>query len=129
MPPLPNARRTPERTPSARQQRSSVEWLRPQRWLDNGEEPDGAPGNIARVWPPHRRVADAPRVGCRGLELEDLTRELDAARDQGYQMVMRREHRAGERLFVDYAGQTVPVVDPETVRCARHRSWWPCSGH
>lgn len=25
---------------------------------------------------------------------------------------MRQEHRAGEKLFVDYAGQTVPVVDP-----------------
>ncbi len=27
---------------------------------------------------------------------------------------MRQEHRAGEKLFVDYAGQTVPVVEPET---------------
>lgn len=25
--------------------------------------------------------------------------------------VMRQEHRAGDKLFVDYAGQTVPVVD------------------
>ena len=24
---------------------------------------------------------------------------------------MRQTHRAGEKLFVDYAGQTVPVVD------------------
>ncbi|NOQ45860.1 MAG: IS21 family transposase, partial [Desulfobulbaceae bacterium] len=29
-------------------------------------------------------------------------------------VVMRHEHRAGEKLFVDYAGQTVEVVDPET---------------
>ena len=29
-------------------------------------------------------------------------------------LVMRQEHRAGERLFVDYAGQTAPVVDRET---------------
>ncbi|MCJ7596898.1 MAG: IS21 family transposase [Desulfobacterales bacterium] len=29
-------------------------------------------------------------------------------------VVMRQEHRAGEKLFVDYAGQTVPVVDPTT---------------
>lgn len=28
--------------------------------------------------------------------------------------VMRQDHRAGEKLFVDYAGQTVPVVDPRT---------------
>ena len=26
-------------------------------------------------------------------------------------VVMRQDHRAGERLFVDYAGQTVPIVD------------------
>ena len=28
-------------------------------------------------------------------------------------LVMRQDHRAGEKLFVDYAGQTVPVVDRE----------------
>lgn len=27
---------------------------------------------------------------------------------------MRQMHRAGEKLFVDYAGQTIPVVDPAT---------------
>ena len=27
---------------------------------------------------------------------------------------MRQTHRAGEKLFVDYAGQTVPVVDSRT---------------
>jgi len=29
-------------------------------------------------------------------------------------VVMRQEHRAGEKMFVDYPGQTVPVVNPET---------------
>jgi transposase len=29
-------------------------------------------------------------------------------------VVMRQEHRAGEKLFVDYAGQTVPVIDRAT---------------
>ena len=29
-------------------------------------------------------------------------------------LVMRQEHRAGEKLFVDFAGQTIPIVDPET---------------
>ena len=29
-------------------------------------------------------------------------------------VVMRQEHRAGEKMFVDYAGQTVPMVDRET---------------
>ncbi|OQB37910.1 MAG: Integrase core domain protein [Candidatus Hydrogenedentes bacterium ADurb.Bin179] len=27
---------------------------------------------------------------------------------------LRQNHRAGEKLFVDYAGQTIPVTDPET---------------
>jgi transposase len=29
-------------------------------------------------------------------------------------VVLRQEHRAGEKLFVDYAGQTVPVIDRST---------------
>ncbi len=29
-------------------------------------------------------------------------------------VVMRQEHRAGEKLFVDYAGQTIPVTDRKT---------------
>lgn len=29
-------------------------------------------------------------------------------------LVMRQTHRAGEKLFVDYAGQTVPVITPDT---------------
>ncbi len=28
--------------------------------------------------------------------------------------VMRQRHKAGEKLYVDYAGQTVAVIDPET---------------
>jgi transposase len=27
---------------------------------------------------------------------------------------MRQNHKAGEKLFIDYAGQTVPVVDPQS---------------
>lgn len=33
---------------------------------------------------------------------------------QKLDVVMRQEQRAGEKLFVDYAGQTVPVADPLT---------------
>ena len=29
-------------------------------------------------------------------------------------VVLRQEHRAGEKTLVDYAGQTVPVTDPKT---------------
>jgi len=57
-----------------------------------------------------------------------LWQEYRAHHHQGYQyswfcsqyrlwlgkldLVMRQTHRAGEKLFVDYAGQTVPVTDP-----------------
>ena len=30
------------------------------------------------------------------------------------EVVLRQEHRAGEKLFVDYAGATIAVQDPET---------------
>lgn len=30
------------------------------------------------------------------------------------EVVLRQEHRAGEKLFVDYAGRTIPVQDPAT---------------
>jgi transposase len=33
---------------------------------------------------------------------------------QKLDVTLRQEHRAGEKMFVDYAGQTVPVVNPET---------------
>ena len=29
-------------------------------------------------------------------------------------VVLRQEHRAGEKLFVDYAGATIPITNPET---------------
>jgi transposase len=29
-------------------------------------------------------------------------------------LTLRQEHRAGEKLFIDYAGQTVSIVDPKT---------------
>jgi transposase len=38
----------------------------------------------------------------------DLYREWRA----GISPTMRQTHVAGERLFVDYAGQTVPITDP-----------------
>ena len=32
----------------------------------------------------------------------------------GLDLVLRQEHRAGEKVFVDFAGQTVPVIDRAT---------------
>ncbi|WP_248807355.1 IS21 family transposase, partial [Pseudomonas sp. MWU13-2100] len=65
-----------------------------------------------------------------GVTLALLWQEYRLSHPQGYQyswfcehyrlwaakvdVVMRQEHRAGEKLFVDYAGQTVPVIDRQS---------------
>lgn len=65
-----------------------------------------------------------------GVTLQLLWLEYKADHPDGYQYtqfceyyhrwrkrldpVMRQVHKAGEKVFVDYAGQTVPVVDPAT---------------
>ena len=64
------------------------------------------------------------------VTLHQLWLEYKAANPDGYQytqfcerynqekkkldVVLRQEHRAGEKLFTDYAGDTVPIVDPRT---------------
>jgi transposase len=42
-----------------------------------------------------------------------LTQFLRAVQPMGgkLDLVMRQEHRAGEKMFVDYAGPTIPIVD------------------
>jgi transposase len=66
----------------------------------------------------------------KGVTLFLLWEEYKAAHPDGFQyswfcqhyrawagrvdLVMRQSHRAGETLFVDYAGQTVPIVDRAT---------------
>jgi transposase len=63
----------------------------------------------------------------KGVTLQLLWDEYKEANPEGFQyswfcdsyrrwlgkvdVVMRQTHRAGEKLFVDYAGQTVPVID------------------
>lgn len=65
-----------------------------------------------------------------GVTRQLLWLEYKAAHPDGYQYtqfcahyarwlatldpVLRQEYRAGERVFIDYAGQTMPVVDPAT---------------
>ncbi len=65
-----------------------------------------------------------------GVTLQLLWEEYKEAHPDGYQyswycdlyrewrghldLSMRQDHKAGEKLFVDYCGQTVEVVDPKT---------------
>lgn len=81
-----------------------------------------------------RPVPDWAEVHCelrrKGVTLFLLWEEYKAAHPEGYQyswfchtyrawagkvdVVMRQQHRAGEKLFVDYAGQSMDVIDRVT---------------
>jgi len=88
----------------------------------------------AVVAPGERPVPQWPEVQAElrrpGVTLKLVWEEYRALHPQGYgysrfcelyqawrervDVVMRQEHKAGEALFVDYAGQRVPVVDRRT---------------
>lgn len=69
-------------------------------------------------------------LGRKGVTLQLLWQEYKANHPDGYHyswfcelyhvwsqkldVVLRQHHKAGEKLFVDYAGQTMPVINPET---------------
>jgi transposase len=102
--------------------------------LDDGElerrmfPPPPLPPESARALPDWRRIHR--ELKGKGMTMFLLWEEYKQANPQGYQyswffhqyrcwagkldLVMRQEHRAGEKLFVDYAGQTVSVIDPAT---------------
>jgi len=94
-----------------------------------------------KLYPPAPRLPTAGRVQPdwvfihrelrrKGVTLTLLWHEYRAAQPDGFgyswfcehyaawagklDVVMRQEHRAGEKLFVDYAGQTAEVVDRRT---------------
>lgn len=70
-----------------------------------------------------------------GVTLQLLWYEYKQVAPEGYQysqfcrhyrlwrrhldVVMRQEHRAGEKLFVDFPGMTIPIVDPQTGAVSR----------
>ena len=70
------------------------------------------------------------QVGRAGVTLDLLWQEYREVHPDGYQysayceryrafaqalpLTLRQSHAPGERLFVDYSGQTVPVIDPAT---------------
>lgn len=115
-----------------RAERSGLSWPLPPEVGDDALE--------ARLFPPapgpgtSRAVPDwavvQRELRRKGVTLQLLWLEYKASHADGYQYtqfcehyrrwqerldpVLRQEHKAGEKVFVDYAGQTVPVVDRET---------------
>jgi transposase len=91
--------------------------------------PPSRPRNSQRFVPDFQEVHRELQAR-RGVTLNLLWQEYKERHPDGYQyswfchsyrewanrldVVMRHEHRAGEKMFVDYAGETVDVVDPAT---------------
>ena len=50
----------------------------------------------------------------RGLPVHPVLRSLPAMEGDAGSSAFARSYRAGEKLFVDYAGLTIPVIDPAT---------------
>ena len=125
--------RTTVRRYRRRAREAGLVWPLPEGLLESELE--------ARLFPPappvglhERPEPDWPAIHKElrrpGVTLQLLWLEYKEAHPEGYQYsrfcglyrgwkgqldpVLRQEHRAGEKLFVDYAGQTVPVVDPDT---------------
>jgi transposase len=63
---------------------------------------------LALLWEEYK--ADHPRDGYQYSRFCDLYREWRGKLD----VCMRQDHRAGEKMFIDYCGQTVPVINPRT---------------
>lgn len=62
---------------------------------------------LALLWLEHKREhPDAYQYSQFCEHYRRWQRKLD--------VVLRQEYRAGEKLFVDYAGKTIPIVDPRT---------------
>lgn len=80
----------------------------------------------------------------KGVTLMLLWHEYKAENPQGYQYsqfchryrqwcnkldpVMRQDHRAGEKLFVDYSGMTVPITDPGNGQTREAEIFVACMG-
>ena len=80
----------------------------------------------------------------KGVTLQLLWYEYKEANPDGYQysqfchhygqwlkkldVTLRQTHRAGEKLFVDYAGQTVPIIDSATGEVTEAQVFIACLG-
>ena len=117
-----------------RAQRAGLTWPLPEGWDDRAIQnrlfpPTGKSPPDPRPLPDFATVHEE-RCRHKHVTLMLLWDEYKQAYPEGYQysqfcdlyhrwrrqldLVLRQEHRAGEKLFVDYAGDTVPIVDRHT---------------
>ena len=116
-------------------QAAGVKWPLPESWDDNQLEqalfPQRSAPEVWRKkpepdWPPIHEELQKHK----DLTLQQVWLERRASDPEGYgysrfcdlyrrwlkrrDLVLRHEHRAGEKMFVDYAGSTIPIYDPQT---------------
>ncbi len=127
------AARTTVRRIRRRAEAAGLGWPLPEDLTESALEallfpPHPPPGVYPRPIPDWKHIHAELRRD--GVTLQLLWLEYKEAHPDGFQYsrfcdlfrqwkdcldpVLRQEHKAGEKTFVDYAGQTVPVVDPET---------------
>lgn len=115
-----------------RAQAAGLRWPLPpdltERVLEARLFPPLPPSKVARPEPDWATVHR--ELGRKGVTLELLWQEYREHSPDGYQysafcqhyrayaqalpVTLRQSHAPGERLFVDYSGQTVPLIDPAT---------------
>lgn len=114
---------------------AGVTWPLPDHFTDSALEdllfPATAPGVLVRPLPEWKGIYDEMKAKRRtGVTLQLLWLEYKEANPDGLQYsqfcecyrqwrgrldrVLRHEHKAGEKVFVDFAGKTVPIVDRTT---------------
>jgi transposase len=117
---------------------AGLSWPLPDELSDSDLErmlfPPTAPSNVARPMPD---LADVHReLRRKGVTLELLWLEYREAHPDGYgytqfvhhyrvfknhvDVVMRQNHRAGEKLFVDFPGMKIPIYDRRSGEIALH---------
>ena len=114
---------------------AGVKWPLPENWDDRQIEQRLFPQRPApAVWRKHPEP-DWAKIHQELQTHKDLTLQLvwqegRESNPEGYgysrfcdlyrrwlkklDLVLRQEHRAGEKMFVDYAGATIPIYDPKT---------------
>ncbi len=116
-----------------RAKRAGISWPIPEGQSDTDLEQalfsPPTPRNSSRLIPDFQEVHQELQAR-RGVTLDLLWQEYKERHPDGYQyswfchsyrdwsakldVVMRQEHRAGDKLFVDYSGQTVDIIDRVT---------------
>jgi transposase len=112
---------------------AEVSWPLPEGW-DEARLEGALFGHLLRGYEPHRPQPDFASLhrelqSNRHLTLQLLWEEYRQNCPNGYSysrfcelyhrwrrhldVVLRHQHKAGEKLFVDYAGDTIPIYDPQ----------------